>query len=84
MDEAGSDDEEGKKDWDEEAKAKMPSTQDIYRAYNKVCKAEMFLRHLMHPSPFLWHHASIHQEMTASTRRDLLRGCDDFPSGTNR
>ena len=38
VDEAGSDDEEGKKkDWDEEAKAKMPSKQDIYRAYNKVC-----------------------------------------------
>ena len=36
MDEAGSDDEEGKKDWDEKAKAKMPSKQDIYRAYNKV------------------------------------------------
>ena len=36
VDEAGSDDEEGRKNWDEEAKAKMPSKQDLYRAYNKV------------------------------------------------
>ena len=36
IDEAGSDDEEGSKNWDEEAKAKMPSKQDLYRAYNKV------------------------------------------------
>ncbi|GAX82660.1 hypothetical protein CEUSTIGMA_g10086.t1 [Chlamydomonas eustigma] len=41
-DEAGSDGEDnegGRKDWDEEAKSKMPTKEDIYRAHNKGTKS---------------------------------------------